>query len=204
MQREHGPRQERAPSEVGKGGIGWELAEAGIMKDMACGEGGSTIFLGDALGLGIAVSMGSLAIDWCWVLHQGNILPGGWLCLRGLWFGSGRRGMGGAGQVRGQLVWYFVESRPCCICSAGSASLGCPDRTQIGPCCMLASAIGAEVAWGRLMSGAASSVMLLGAKATVSPTFVRLGSVPVSLAFVALGHSAVLNEKLTVSELPTM
>jgi hypothetical protein len=38
----------------------------------------------------------------------------------------------------------------------------------------------------------------------VSPTFARVGSVSVVVASVALGHSAVLNEELTVFELPVV
>ncbi len=38
----------------------------------------------------------------------------------------------------------------------------------------------------------------------VSPTFARMGSVSVVVASVALGHSAVLNEELTVSKLPVI
>jgi hypothetical protein len=54
------------------------------------------------------------------------------------------------------------------------------------------------------MSAVTSSVMFLSTKAIVFPTFARLGSVPVMLAFEALGQGAVLNKKLTVFELPIM
>ncbi len=54
------------------------------------------------------------------------------------------------------------------------------------------------------MSGAASSIMFLSTKATVSLTFARLDSVPIPLAFEALGRGVVLNENLTVFELPIM
>jgi hypothetical protein len=39
---------------------------------------------------------------------------------------------------------------------------------------------------------------------TVSPTFASLGSVSVTVAFVALGQGAVLNEELTLFEFPVV
>ncbi len=46
--------------------------------------------------------------------------------------------------------------------------------------------------------------MFVSTMSAVSPTFARVGSVSVTISFVALGHGAVLNEELTVSELPVV
>jgi hypothetical protein len=69
---------------------------------------------------------------------------------------------------------------------------------------VLTLAVAAGVGGGVLRSGAAVGGMFFGTMPAVSPAFARMGSVSVVVAFVALGHSAVLNEELTVFELPVV
>jgi hypothetical protein len=53
-------------------------SEEGRAEDKASGGGGSgTIYLGIALGMGIAVGMSSFAIDGCWILYLSSILGRG-------------------------------------------------------------------------------------------------------------------------------
>ncbi len=67
---------------------------------------------------------------------------------------------------------------------------------------MLALAVAAGVGGVVLGGGAVVGGMFLSTMLAVSATFARMGSVSVVVASVALGHSAVLNEELTVFELP--
>ncbi len=69
---------------------------------------------------------------------------------------------------------------------------------------MLALADGAGVGGGVLGGGAAVRGIFFSTMPAVFPTFASMGSVTVVVASVALGHSAVLNEELTVFELPIM
>ncbi len=67
---------------------------------------------------------------------------------------------------------------------------------------MLALAVAAEVGGGVFRGGASIGGMFFSKMLAVSPTFARVGSVSVIVTSVALGHGAVLNEELTVFELP--
>ncbi len=69
---------------------------------------------------------------------------------------------------------------------------------------MLALPVAAGVGGRVLESGAAVGGMFFSTMPAVSPTFARMGSVSVVVASVALGRSAVLNEDLTIFELPIM
>ncbi len=69
---------------------------------------------------------------------------------------------------------------------------------------MLALAAAAGVG-GRILRGrAAVRGMFFSEMPAVSLTFARMSSLSVVVASVALGHSAVLNEELTVSKLPVI
>ncbi len=69
---------------------------------------------------------------------------------------------------------------------------------------MLTLAVAAGVGGRILRGGAAVGGMFFSTMPAVSLTFVRMGSVSVVVASVVLGHSAVLNEELTVFELPVV
>ncbi len=68
---------------------------------------------------------------------------------------------------------------------------------------MLTLAVSAGVS-GRVLRGGAAVRVFFSTMLAVSPTFPRMGSVSVVVASVAMGHSAVLNEELTVFELPVV
>ncbi len=69
---------------------------------------------------------------------------------------------------------------------------------------MLALAVAAGVSGRVIVGRAAIRSMFFSTMPAVSPTFARVGSVFVTVTSVALGHGAVLNEELTVFELPIM
>jgi hypothetical protein len=69
---------------------------------------------------------------------------------------------------------------------------------------VLALAVAAGVSGRVIVGRAAIRSMFFSTMPAVSPTFARVGSVSVTVTSVALGHGAVLNEELTVFELPVM
>ncbi len=69
---------------------------------------------------------------------------------------------------------------------------------------MLALAVAARVDGRVLIGGAAVKGMFLSTMPAVFPMFARKGSVSLMVASVALGHGTVLNEELTVFELPVV
>jgi hypothetical protein len=69
---------------------------------------------------------------------------------------------------------------------------------------VFALAVTAGVGGRILRGGAAVGGMFFSTMPAVSLTFARMGSVSVVVASAALGHSAVLNEELTVIELPVV
>ncbi len=69
---------------------------------------------------------------------------------------------------------------------------------------MLALAVAAGVSGKVFVGGAAVRSMFFSTMPAVSPTFACVSSVFVTVTLVALGHGAVLNEVLTVFELPVV
>ncbi len=69
---------------------------------------------------------------------------------------------------------------------------------------MLALAVVANMGGGGFWQWAAPKFMLFSSEATSFLTLAHYSSVPIALTIQALHHCAVLNEKLTVLELPFM
>ncbi len=69
---------------------------------------------------------------------------------------------------------------------------------------MLALAVAAGVSGRDFVGGAAVRSMFFSTMPAVSPTSARAGGLSLTVTLVALGHGAVLNEELTVFELPVM
>ncbi len=69
---------------------------------------------------------------------------------------------------------------------------------------MLAHAVAAGIGSRVFVGGAAVGGMFFSTIPTVSATFARVCSVSVTVESVALSHGAVLNEELTILELPNV